>query len=52
MFVLRDSRKELYPLYTMTSTNVDWERGGSTFAMMAAASPLQWQGADGCRGPP
>jgi hypothetical protein len=26
-FVLRDSRKELYPLCTMTSNNTEWERG-------------------------
>jgi hypothetical protein len=26
-FAVRDSRKELYPLCTMTSNNVEWERG-------------------------
>jgi hypothetical protein len=26
-FSLRDSRKELYPPCTMTSNNVEWERG-------------------------
>jgi hypothetical protein len=27
MLVLRDTRKELYPLCTMTSNNADWEKG-------------------------
>jgi hypothetical protein len=35
---LRDIRKELYPLCTMTSNNADWDRGGSTLAMTAPAS--------------
>jgi hypothetical protein len=26
-FALRDSRKELYPSYTMTLNNADWEKG-------------------------
>jgi hypothetical protein len=26
-FALRDSRRELYPLCTMTSNNAEWERG-------------------------
>jgi hypothetical protein len=27
MLALRDTRKELYPLCTMTSNNADWEKG-------------------------
>jgi hypothetical protein len=45
--VLRDSRKELYPLRTMTPNNADWRRGGSTSAMTVPASPLHRQGAAG-----
>jgi hypothetical protein len=36
---LRESRWELYIPYTMTSNNAEWERGGSTSAMMSPASP-------------
>jgi hypothetical protein len=27
MFAVRDSRRELYPLCTMTSNNTEWKRG-------------------------
>jgi hypothetical protein len=37
---LRSSRREQYIPCTMTSNNADWERGGSTSATAAPASPL------------
>jgi hypothetical protein len=46
-FSVRDSRKEWYILCTMTSNNTKWERGGSTFATKAPASPLHRQGGEG-----
>jgi hypothetical protein len=36
---LWDSRKEFYIPCTMTSNNTEWERGGSTSATTAPASP-------------
>jgi hypothetical protein len=46
-FPVRDSRRELYPLCTMTSNNTEWERGDSTSATKAPASPLHWHGVEG-----
>jgi hypothetical protein len=36
---LREMRMELYIPCTMTSNNVEWERGGSTFATTSPAFP-------------
>jgi hypothetical protein len=46
-FALRDSRKELYLLCTMTSNNAEWERGWFYLRNDGADLPLHRQGADG-----
>jgi hypothetical protein len=46
-FALRDLRKELYPLCTMTSNNADWEKGWFYLRNDDASLPLHRQGADG-----
>jgi hypothetical protein len=45
-FALRESRKELYPLCTMTPNNTDWEKGWF-YLCNDGASLLHRQGADG-----
>jgi hypothetical protein len=45
--VLRDTRKELYPLCTMTSNNADREKGWFYLYNAALASPVHREGADG-----
>jgi hypothetical protein len=39
-FALRDSRKELYLLCTMTSNNADWEKGWFYLRNDGASLPL------------
>jgi hypothetical protein len=42
-FVLRDSRKELYPPCTMTSNNADWEKGWFYLRNDGAGLPPTWR---------
>jgi hypothetical protein len=44
---LRNTRRELYIPYTMTSNNAEWERGLFYFRNDGAGLPLLRQGADG-----
>jgi hypothetical protein len=46
-FSVRDSRRELYPLCTMTSNNAEWERGWFYLYNEGADLPLHRQGAEG-----
>jgi hypothetical protein len=46
-FALRETHKELYPPCTMTSNNVEWERGWFYLCNDGAGLPLHRQGVDG-----
>jgi hypothetical protein len=46
-FSVWDSRRELYPLCTMTSNNTEWERGWFYLRNEGTDLPLHRQGAEG-----
>jgi hypothetical protein len=46
-FLLRESRKELYPPCTMTSNNTEWERGWFYLCNDSVGLPVHRQGVEG-----
>jgi hypothetical protein len=44
--MLRNTRRELYIPYTMTSNNAEWERGWFYLRNNGAGLPLLWQGVE------